>query len=73
MPVPVTVIRVGPVAVVRVLACAPVDWAPDCVPDDDGAALPAVVPSANAPIKMAAATPPKASARWLGVRVTMPM
>src|SRR5215469_16415396 len=59
VPVPVTVIRADPPD-----EASARPWVRDeLCPADDGEALPAVMPSANAPIKMAAAAPPNASAR----------
>jgi hypothetical protein len=67
VPVPVTVIRADPVGEVN---AASVRVPGERCPRSDGAALPDALPSANAPIRTAAAPAPAASARTLGVNVT---
>src|SRR5437660_12356875 len=66
VPVPVTVIRAEPVdEVSAALTCV---LGARC-PAAEGAALPVVMPSANEPIRMAAAAPPTASGRYAGLIV----
>src|SRR5579862_655569 len=69
LPVPVTVMRADPAVEAITVGPAPADPRPA---DDAAAASPWLLPSANAPIRTAAAIPPTTSARWVGVKV-MPM
>src|SRR5260370_36856587 len=68
-PAPVTVIRADPVAKAGAAGRALAGARPAA---DAAAALPRLLPSANAAISTAAARPPAASARWVGVTV-MPL
>ena len=73
VPVPVTVIRPDPVAEVNAAVRVPGGGCPpagglDGAPPPD--ASPDTLPSANAPIRTAAALTPMANARKLGVNVT---